>query len=166
MRALRQSLQNGFTLVEIVFVLAISGIIITLVFLVVPQAQVTRRDAQRKTYLGLVAANVDKYKESEANNYQYPADNATFDHAFDPADNSLTPPHPYAVTTNDTDPLSNTTYKFGTTAQTPSSSQSAGIVYAPDVSCAGIAVGGAGGLSIYSVTITLEDGASFCIDNH
>lgn len=44
----------GFTIIETMIVLAIAGLMLTIVFVAVPQAQASRRDNERKTYLKTV----------------------------------------------------------------------------------------------------------------
>jgi prepilin-type N-terminal cleavage/methylation domain-containing protein len=53
---------NGFTLIEIVIVLAIAGLIFVIVFLAVQQAQRSRRDTQRKSDAGRVFAEIKTYR--------------------------------------------------------------------------------------------------------
>jgi prepilin-type N-terminal cleavage/methylation domain-containing protein len=43
---------SGFTIIEVVLVLAIAGLIFLLVFLALPGLQRSRRDAQRKSDMG------------------------------------------------------------------------------------------------------------------
>ena len=50
--------EKGFTLIEIVLVLAIAGLILLIVFLAVAGAQKSRRDTQRKSDASRVAALV------------------------------------------------------------------------------------------------------------
>jgi prepilin-type N-terminal cleavage/methylation domain-containing protein len=52
---------RGFTLIEIVIVLAIAGLILTVVFLALGGAQASRRDAQRKRDLQRLAAQIETY---------------------------------------------------------------------------------------------------------
>ena len=155
MRKLQATKSTGFTLIEIVFVLAISGLIIVGIFLALPQGKVAAHDAVRKTYLQQVASSVEKYKESQANGFQYPPDAATFTAQFDPAI-----PGPYAVTNNDKDPLNGNLYSFGGVA-TPAGTTPAGIGYVLGSNCAGTA-----GSGLYSLTIGLEGGNTYCLDNH
>jgi prepilin-type N-terminal cleavage/methylation domain-containing protein len=62
---------SGFTLIEIVLVLAIAGLILIIVFLAVSGAQRTRRDAQRKSDIARIAAAVNSYA---ANNNDHTPD--------------------------------------------------------------------------------------------
>jgi prepilin-type N-terminal cleavage/methylation domain-containing protein len=60
MRSYRRN--SGFTLIEIVLVLAIAGLIIIAVLLAVSGAQKARRDYQRKQDLAQLVAMVDKWR--------------------------------------------------------------------------------------------------------
>lgn len=62
--------EKGFTLIEIVLVLAIAGLLLVIVFLAVSGAQKSRRDAQRKTDLGRIAAQLESFAGN--NNGCYP----------------------------------------------------------------------------------------------
>jgi prepilin-type N-terminal cleavage/methylation domain-containing protein len=53
--------EQGFTLIEIVLVLAIAGLILLMVFLAVSGAQKSRRDTQRKEDLSRIAAQIESY---------------------------------------------------------------------------------------------------------
>lgn len=52
---------NGFTIIEVVLVLAIAGLIFIIVFVALPQLQKTRRDTQRKNDVGRVIGYVTQY---------------------------------------------------------------------------------------------------------
>lgn len=53
--------RRGFTLIEIVLVLAIAGLLLVIVFLAVGQVQKARRDAQRKQDLAAFVAGMAAY---------------------------------------------------------------------------------------------------------
>ncbi|HSX03076.1 MAG TPA: prepilin-type N-terminal cleavage/methylation domain-containing protein [Candidatus Saccharimonadia bacterium] len=69
--------QFGFTLIEIVLVLAIAALLLVVVFLAVSGAQRARRDAQRKQDAAQFAAAVVTYAGN--NKLQPPADNVELD---------------------------------------------------------------------------------------
>ena len=69
--------RDGFTLIEIVLVLALSGLILSLVFLAVSGAQKSRRDAVRKNDLARIAAQLEIYYGN--NNMTYPQDATAWD---------------------------------------------------------------------------------------
>jgi prepilin-type N-terminal cleavage/methylation domain-containing protein len=85
--------EKGFTLIEIVLVLAIAGLLLVIVFLAVSGAQKSRRDSQRKNDNARLMAQVEAYAGN--NNGAYPATTA-----------NLTPYLP----TNFLDPSTGTAY--------------------------------------------------------
>ncbi len=54
--------QKGFTLIEVVLVLAIGGLIFLLAFLGFRQLQKNRRDTKRRSDLNLIVAQIEAYK--------------------------------------------------------------------------------------------------------
>ncbi len=63
--------QQGFTIIEVVLVLAIAGLIFLIVFLALPQLQRSRRDTQRKSDAGRALAALESYAGN--NNGSYPS---------------------------------------------------------------------------------------------
>ena len=63
--------QSGFTIIEVVLVLAIAGLIFLIVFLALPQLQASRRDTARKSDLGKIAGALST--SASANMGAYPA---------------------------------------------------------------------------------------------
>jgi prepilin-type N-terminal cleavage/methylation domain-containing protein len=61
--------QNGFTLIEIVIVLAIAALIMVIVFLAVQGAQRSRRDTQRKSDLARIGALLENSAGAHSGNY-------------------------------------------------------------------------------------------------
>ncbi len=75
----RKSLRDfgGFTIVEVVLVLAIAALIFLIVFLAVPQLRRARRDTQRQSDIGRLGAALEQY--GATNNGAYPGEiNAYF----------------------------------------------------------------------------------------
>jgi prepilin-type N-terminal cleavage/methylation domain-containing protein len=54
--------KNGFTIIEVLIVLAVAGLIMVIVFLAVPSLQRNSRNMQRKNDIGLIAAAITSYK--------------------------------------------------------------------------------------------------------
>lgn len=71
--------EEGFTIIEVVLVLAIAGLIFLVVFLALPQLQRSRRDTQRRNDAGRVLAALESYASNH--NGAYPAANANNDDA-------------------------------------------------------------------------------------
>lgn len=64
----------GFTLIEVVIVLAIAGLIFVIVLLAVSQAQTARRNTQRKNDLNRISAQLEQYASN--NQGSYPSESA------------------------------------------------------------------------------------------
>ena len=142
--------EKGFTLIEIVLVLAIAGLLLVIVFLAVSGAQKSRRDSQRKNDLGRIAAALENYASN--NNGTYPATAAA----------ATTAMASYLPQANYQDPLSSTSYGAQTTATAPVTFN--GTAGAPtSATSAGISYTLAG--RTYTVCIGLEQGGNTCRTN-
>ncbi len=62
------SQSNGFTIIEVVLVLAIAALIFLMVFIALPALQRNQRDTARKTVLGKVTASVTSYQSNNRGN--------------------------------------------------------------------------------------------------
>jgi prepilin-type N-terminal cleavage/methylation domain-containing protein len=62
---------RGFTIIEVMIVLAIAGIILAIVLIAVPSVQKSARDNGRKQTALLVSAELDEYRDTHG--LQYPA---------------------------------------------------------------------------------------------
>ena len=60
---------KGFTIIEVVLVLAMAGLIFLVVFLALPQLQRSRRDTQRRGDAGKVVASLEAYAGNNNGNY-------------------------------------------------------------------------------------------------
>ena len=56
--------KKGFTIIEVVLVLAVAGLIFLMVFLALPALQRAQRDAQRKQDMAIVRAAINTYKSN------------------------------------------------------------------------------------------------------
>jgi len=61
--------EEGFTIIEVVLVLAIAGLIFLVVFLALPQLQASRRDTQRKSDAGRLLAAIENWSGNHNGNY-------------------------------------------------------------------------------------------------
>ena len=64
---------SGFTLIEIILVMAIAGLIVSMIFIALPQTQRTRRDTARKNDLGRLQTQIEFYASNHSG--LYPAEN-------------------------------------------------------------------------------------------
>ena len=67
----------GFTIIEVVLVLAIAGLIFLMVFIAVPALQASQRDAQRRSDVGVIVGAVKNYMKN--NNGKAPPDSGWVD---------------------------------------------------------------------------------------
>ncbi len=67
---------SGFTIIEVVLVLAIAGLIFLVVFLALPQLQRSRRDTARRDQVGRILASLTQASSNSGGTF--PADNAAF----------------------------------------------------------------------------------------
>jgi len=61
--------QRGFTIIEVVLVLAIAGLIFLIVFVALPQLQRQRRDTQRRKDVGQLIGALENYAGNNAADY-------------------------------------------------------------------------------------------------
>ncbi len=68
---------QGFTIIEVMIVLAIAGLIMAIVFIAVPALQRTQRDTRRKNDMDRLFSALETYAGN--NQGKYPTDQTTFD---------------------------------------------------------------------------------------
>lgn len=76
MNVQQKNKEKGFTIIEVVLVLAIAGLIFLMVFIALPALQRNQRDTQRKNDLSRVQTAIQNYQSN--NRGQLPSFNATF----------------------------------------------------------------------------------------
>ena len=69
--------EGGFTIVEVMIVLAIAGLVLAIVFIAVPALQRNARNTQRRADLSNLRAQIDTWTSN--NNGKLPSDSATSD---------------------------------------------------------------------------------------
>ena len=72
MKKLFKKDESGFTIIEVVLVLAIAGLIFLVVFLALPQLQRSQRDSARRSDVGRLIAGINSFTTN--NNGDIPAD--------------------------------------------------------------------------------------------
>jgi prepilin-type N-terminal cleavage/methylation domain-containing protein len=99
----KQIQQKGFTIIEVVLVLAIAGLIFLMVFLALPDLERARRNTQRKSDAGHILSALESYAANSGG--QYPAATqaafAAFMTAYEP--NLVDPTTGAVYATNATD---------------------------------------------------------------
>ena len=152
---------SGFTIIEVVLVLAIAGLIFLVVFLALPALQRSQRDSQRRSDVGRMMAQLETYASN--NNGRYP-DEATAAELTSFVSEYLT--NAGAVWE---DPTGGSTYTIvdGSTIPATVPDPTGNIYYGTNLQC-GTAEGdfaaGSGNRSI-AVIVGLENGQAYCQDN-
>lgn len=73
----KQKREEGFTIIEVMIVLAIAGLIMVIVFIAIPQLQRNQRDNARKSVINRIKAEVDNYSSNNNGNIPTANNNAT-----------------------------------------------------------------------------------------
>ncbi len=141
--------QSGFTIIEVVLVLAIAGLIFLMVFIALPALQRSQRDTQRRDDVSRAVSQLQSYA---TNNRGDLPSNGEFDDFMDSylraGDNEFN------------DPLTGGTYQEVTgTDATPGEGQ---IQYAANAECSGESVVSVSGRRQAAVRVALESGGYFC----
>jgi prepilin-type N-terminal cleavage/methylation domain-containing protein len=139
---------KGFTLIEIVLVLAIAGLIMVIVFLAVAGAQAARRDTQRKSDINRMRAAIEQ--SASNNGGVLPVSNAFVG----------------TYLTNFTDPSSGVGYVVTYVATAPALTPLGNVSYHDSNICnAGHTAMIAGTARQYAIDYVLEQGGVVCVDN-
>ena len=157
MNVQQKNKEKGFTIIEVVLVLAIAALIFLMVFIALPALQRSQRDTQRKNDLGRVQTAVQNY---QSNNRNKVPDSGTL--------TGGTFISQYLTVGGDTfaDP-DGTAYDFkaGTAGALTSAFTSGQIIFVPGATCDGEkSVGGAGSSKI-AFQYKLEGGGVACVSN-
>lgn len=67
MNVQKKNKEKGFTIIEVVLVLAIAGLIFLMVFIALPALQRNQRDTQRKNDMGRVETAIQNYQSNNRN---------------------------------------------------------------------------------------------------
>ena len=154
--------KQGFTIIEVVLVLAIAALIFLMVFMALPALQRSQRDTQRKNDMGRLKTAIDSYKANnrgrlptELTNNSQPFSSFSFGINYMKADQGkFNDPDgsPYLVR-----------YLPRSSGPIPSG-QPHSIFISPGSKCNGEALDSAGGPTNYAIQYNLENGGVYCID--
>ncbi|HEX6416135.1 MAG TPA: type II secretion system protein [Candidatus Saccharimonadales bacterium] len=152
MNAVQTNKEKGFTIIEVVLVLAIAGLIFLMVFIALPALQRNQRDTQRKNDLSRVQTAVQNYQSNNRN--QLPDFNANFISS-------------YLTTGGDTfaDPNGNAYTFHDGSNPTTFSTTSAQIYVTEGAVCNGEVVATGKGSQKVAIQYKLEGGGVACVNN-
>ena len=149
--------EKGFTIIEVVLVLAIAGLIFLMVFIALPALQRNQRDTQRKNDLSRVQSAINSYQS----NNRGAVPSISSDSALATFKSS------YLTVGGDTfaDP-SGPAYVFtaGTVGTLPTGSSNT-IYYFANAKCNGENTVAGDGSSKVAVSLKLEGGGVYCLNN-
>ena len=144
--------KKGFTLIEIVIVLAIAALILAGVLIAVAGAQTSRRDTQRKDDMGKIASYIEQFASNRGGNYPTAAaDYTSFNTQFITANNL-------------TDPTTGTAYALTNAAPTGAGARPA-VNMQVNFTCTNGTVTAGGGNRRWAASYTLETGGNYCVGN-
>jgi len=150
----QQKKEKGFTIIEVVLVLAIAGLIFLMVFIALPALQRSQRDTQRKDDLAKVITQVNAYQSNNRGRVPQSQDDW----------NKLLNGYLHAGGDTFTDP-NGTAYSFKS-GSLPTSFQGDGIMYyTVDAICDGETVKTGQGANKVAVQYLLEGGGVACNNN-
>lgn len=148
---------KGFTIIEVVLVLAIAGLIFLVVFLALPALQRSQRDTQRKSDLGRMMSQVTAYTSN--NQGALPTNWSTFESNYMTNGNQ-----------SFSDPQTSSSYTITQQATLPSTppAPAAGNIYVYLTATCGGANGvqaSTGGARQFAAVIFQEQGSYYCQNN-
>lgn len=146
--------KKGFTIIEVVLVLAIAGLIFLMVFIALPALQRSQRDTQRRQDVSKVLSQLQQYQTN--NRGKIPANHTEANGTF------LSQYLKGGTTSTEfVEPKSGTPYVF--TNANPNNHQ---MQYVVNQKCDGENLGGAGGGNrAVAVRVKLEGAGYYCQDN-
>jgi prepilin-type N-terminal cleavage/methylation domain-containing protein len=157
--------EKGFTIIEVVLVLAIAGLIFLMVFLAFPAVTRSQHDTTRKTDLGKISTQITSYISNNRGAIPASLITTTGGGSKSFVQNYLAGTAPSVAGPDFVDPSTGNGYTFLAAGTAPSVVGQVG--YQPSAIC-GVDGSTTGGTSRqYALTIFLESQSTpFCVDNH
>jgi prepilin-type N-terminal cleavage/methylation domain-containing protein len=158
--------QKGFTIIEVMIVLAIAGLILVVVLIAVPQLQRNQRNNARQSILARISTEIGNYAGN--NNGSLPAElttNVAGSFGGSVADtNAFVGKYLNGININDPSTGTSVTFGVGTPATAPTQGQ---VKYFLAAECGtdGAITAVAGANRKYALAIGLEGGRVSCVDN-
>lgn len=166
---MKQNIQDkkGFTIIEVVLVLAIAGLIFLMVFIALPALQRNQRDSQRKNDIGRVQTAINSFQSNNRGvpptNLQFTSGDFTADYLTTGGDTFFDPSGANTVDATNTAYAFNVAVAGGDVPAFTAASQN--IIYiARGFVCDGEDVVAAGTRKV-AVRVALEGGGNACVNN-
>lgn len=151
--------KKGFTIIEVMIVLAIAGLIMLIVLIAIPQLQRNQRNTARKNIMGRIKTEVDSF--SGNNNGNIPTADANTGTGFNTGGGF---PNRYLSGVNTNDPQLGSAMPLATWTSDANVATVGTIYYTAGRLCSGEASVD-GSSRNYIMMSKLEGGAVFCLDN-
>jgi prepilin-type N-terminal cleavage/methylation domain-containing protein len=159
MNVQQKNKEKGFTIIEVVLVLAIAGLIFLMVFIALPALQRNQRDTQRKNDLSRAQTAINNYQSNNRNALPNPSTTANW---------NTTIRDQYLKSNGDAfaDP-SGPDYSFtiGGTVPTVFNGATPNIYVTVGAACDGEAIATGKGSSKVALQMKLEGGGVACVNN-
>ncbi len=158
--------KRGFTIIEVVLVLAIAGLIFMMVFLAFPALQRSQKDTQRRDQLSGLVTQIIKYQSNNRN--QLPSDWDSFRNKYMLAGgDTFEDPNgeDYVLTVSKCEKKDNTTGACSKQAPDTFDEQEYKVLILTNSTCNGETAVYNSGSKRVSVLYTLEGGGVFCANN-
>lgn len=151
--------EKGFTIIEVVLVLAIAGLIFLMVFIALPALQRGQRDTQRRNDLNRAQTAVNNYQTNNRGALPSPSTDATWN-------STIRDQYLKANGDSFTDPAG-TEYSFRVGGSVPGTfdGTSPGIYVTTNAVCNGEAVSTGKGANKVALQMKLEGGGIACVNN-
>jgi len=157
--------EKGFTIIEVVLVLAIAGLIFLMVFIALPSLQRSQRDSQRKSDVSRILTQLTNYTTN--NRGSIPASLITQTGGGNKSfvQNYLGGSAPNTAGSDYSDPTAGSGYVFLAAGTAPSAAGQIG--YTPSAICGTDGSTTTGTARQFALTIYLESQSTpYCVDNH
>ncbi len=154
--------KQGFTIIEVVLVLAIAALIFLMVFMALPALQRSQRDTQRKNDMGRLKTAIDSYKAN--NRGRLPTELTSSSQPFSSFSFGINYMKADQGEFNDPDGSPYLVRYLPRSSGPIPSGQPHSIFISPESKCNGEARDSAGGPTNYAIQYNLENGGVYCID--
>jgi prepilin-type N-terminal cleavage/methylation domain-containing protein len=166
--------EDGFTIIEVMIVLAVAGLIMAIVLIAIPQLQRNQRNTARRDVVNRLKTEIDAF--SGNNNGRVPATTADLNSLYQRYLDCGTTATAAAPGTSCGVNINDPTTGSAITMSIPSPAPNAGVVarigtygqarYITARSCDGESlVVETGNNRVYAMWVDLEGGSSYCVDN-
>ena len=153
--------QKGFTIIEVMIVLAIAGLILVVVLVAIPQLQKNQRNENRKSVLARIAAEVNNYVGNNEGDVPTNGVDPTTGFGGGFYDRYITDEGGTEFNTF-LNPVGESYDYVSGAGGDPAENE---IVYEQGALCEGELATGLGTARNFAIAVWLEGGASFCVDN-